>query len=278
MNKDMLFVNGHLVAGEAAVLPAAEPGMMFGWGLFETIRVDRGFPFMLAAHIDRLFSSAVRIHIPLPGTKEALARAAMEYLQTINASTCALKIVLTKAGGKSANLLFTQRPLAYTAADYEKGFSVMVSPLKRNTSSSLVYMKTLNYLDNILAKQEAQAKGYQEAVFLNTDGFLAEGSVSNVFFVKDGKLYTPGLCCGLLPGIARKFVIDTLAPHAGLCVSQGCYTPEALFSADEAFLTNALMQIMPIARIGSIAYQSCQPGSITNTLLQAYTSFVQSGS
>ena len=166
---------------------------------------------------------------------------------------CALKIMLSKE-----NVVFSMRANPYTPERYEKGFLLDISSVKRNETSPLVYHKTMNYGDCILEKRNAMAAGMDERLFLNTKGQICEGTVSNIFFVKQGKLYTPEIRCGLLPGILREHICETQP------VEETMIYPEELKEYEECFVTNSLMGIMPVRQIGEVSFSE---EKITQTLM-----------
>lgn len=173
---------------------------------------------------------------------------------------CALKIMLSKE-----NVVFSMRANPYTPEQYEKGFVLDISPVKRNETSSLVYYKTMNYGDCILEKRNAVAAGVDERLFLNTKDQICEGTVSNIFFVKQGKLYTPEIRCGLLPGILREYICET--QH----VEETIIYPEDLKEYEECFVTNSLMGIMPVRQIEETSFTE---EKVTQTLLAKYQKLI----
>lgn len=226
----------------------------FGLGAFETIAVEKGCPVLLKKHLNRLERAAAflglgtlesrgiseeRIYGYLKGQKESLD-AAREYRTQEH---CALKLMLTKE-----NVVFSMRPNHYTREAYEKGFVMDISQVKRNETSPLVYHKTMNYGDCILEKRNAGAAGMDERIFLNTRGQIAEGTVSNIFFVRDGVICTPEKKCGLLPGILREYLCETED------VEEMLIWPQDLKWYQECFVTNSLMGIMPVKQLGSVVF------------------------
>lgn len=173
---------------------------------------------------------------------------------------CALKIMLSKE-----NVVFSMRANPYTPERYEKGFVLDISPVKRNETSSLVYHKTMNYGDCILEKRNAAAAGVDERLFLNTKDQICEGTVSNIFFVKQGKLYTPEVRCGLLPGILREYICET--QH----VEETTIYPENLKAYEECFVTNSLMGIMPVRQVGEISFTE---EKVTQALMAKYQKLI----
>ena len=161
------------------------------------------------------------------------------------------------------------RPFAYGPEVYERGFRLRISKMERNPRSHTVYLKTLNYLENVLEKEAATAAGFDEALFFNVNGSLAEGSMSNVFFVKAGKLYTPAREAGLLPGIVRGWVIEQFP------VAQGLFSKADLAGAEEVFVTNSIAGVMPVAEIEGI-FQS-RSRDIVLQVMAAYAKRIGEG-
>ncbi|GAI43845.1 unnamed protein product, partial [marine sediment metagenome] len=161
----------------------------------------------------------------------------------------------------------------YPEQVYEKGFRAVVSSIRRNSQSPLSRLKSANYLENMLAKQEARAAGVDEAICLNEKGLLAEASMSNIFLVNDGILRTPGEQSGILPGITREVVLE-LASQLGINTFEQDIRLDELFQAQEAFLTNSLMEIMPLTEIDGKPVGSGRPGSLTKRLMVEYKKLV----
>lgn len=261
-----------------------DEGFQFGLGAFETIAVEAGKPIFLDKHLKRLERAAEFLHLgtlsergitekqilryleeqaQLPESRENLANMMQLSESRENFSDithCALKIMLSKE-----NVVFSMRANPYTPEQYEKGFVLDISPVKRNETSSLVYYKTMNYGDCILEKRNAVAAGVDERLFLNTKDQICEGTVSNIFFVKQGKLYTPEVRCGLLPGILREYICET--QH----VEETTIYPENLKAYEECFVTNSLMGIMPVRQVGEILFTE---EKVTQALMAKYQKLI----
>lgn len=244
----------------------------FGLGAFETIGIEQGHPVLLEKHLKRLGRAADFLKLGKPEEREITEEKILEYLkaQSQNEAVqkqfgklehCALKVMLTKE-----NAVFSLRENHYTPEKYEKGFSVDISEVKRNETSPLVYHKTMNYGDCILEKRNAAAAGMDERLFLNTKSQIAEGTVSNVFFVRKGKICTPRLSCGLLPGILREYLCETEE------VEETEIYVQDLEWYQECFVTNSLMGIMPVRRIGEISFRE---DAVTGKLMEKYQAMVR---
>ena len=257
-----------------------DEGFQFGLGAFETIAVEAGKPIFLDKHLKRLERAAEFLYLGTLSERGITEKQILRYLEEqaqlpesranfanmtqlpesrenfSDITHCALKIMLSKE-----NVVFSMRANPYTPEQYEKGFVLDISPVKRNETSSLVYYKTMNYGDCILEKRNAVAAGVDERLFLNTKDQICEGTVSNIFFVKQGKLYTPEIRCGLLPGILREYICET--QH----VEETIIYPEDLKEYEECFVTNSLMGIMPVRQIEETSFTE---EKVTQTLLAKY--------
>lgn len=211
-----------------------DEGYQFGLGVFETISVEGGKPVFLDWHLERMRNSLEMLGI----SQSVTEREVMEFLEGRDGEHQALKIMVSEK-----NRLFTMRPNPYNSEKREKGFRLIYSEVYRNETSPLVRHKTLNYGDCILEKRRAAALGADEQIFLNSRGEICEGTTTNLFFVKDGTLYTPPVSCGLLPGILRRFVMESFP------VKEQILRPEDVAQMEECFVTNSLMGIMPVTKL-----------------------------
>lgn len=277
---DQVCVNGEWVPAGAARVDAADRGLLYGYGLFETIRVWRGRPILLERHLDRLFASAPVVGLTLPWDRDTLARLVAECAVRNGVEEGGVRLTVTAGpgpafapGGAAPGLVLTARrgPL-YSEDAYGRGYRAVIAAVRRNHRSPLAGVKSLNYLDNLLARREAAARGADEALLLNVNGELAEGAATNLFFVRRGRLCTPEVACGALPGVARGRVLELARPAAAageagwVAVEAGRYGPEALVEADEAFLTNALMGVMPLVAVDGRPVGDGRPGPVTQYL------------
>lgn len=231
----MILFNGKLENSETINL---DSGLSFGRGLFETMLVKER-PLFLRQHLDRINKGLKLIGIEKSISKDEV----LDAVQRLQCTNSVLKLIVTEK-----NTLFSTRSSRYTEDHYTTGFSAAISSVRRNETSPLVYLKSLNYLDNILEHEKFSGAGFDEVLFLNTQGFLAEGSFSNIFFIKGSKVFTPSLDCGLLDGILRRFVIDHFT------VIEGRFTEADLMSADSAFLTNSIMGIIKLSALNGRQY------------------------
>ena len=229
----MIILNSNIIEDNKITL---DTGFFFGRGLFETILV-KGKPIFLEEHLNRINQGLKKLNINKTITKDYF----MDNFHKLKQHNCVLKLVVTEE-----NTLFSTREIPYKKKDYEKGFNLKISSVKRNPESHGVYLKTLNYLDNMIEKETATKEGFNEVIFQNTTGFLAEGSTSNIFFIKNNILYTPSINCGLLNGIIRMWIINNFN------VVEGQFSIEDILHCDGAFITNSLLGIMKINSINNI--------------------------
>jgi branched-chain amino acid aminotransferase len=287
--EEIVYLNGSLVPRSQARISAFDHGFLYGYGLFETMRAYRGRIFLLERHLRRLLDSAAIIGLTSKLAEIDLAKACVDTLKANGLQDARLRLTVSRGEGDpspTANIsamptvLVTatsyQPPSAQT---YNKGFRAGVSSFRRHSQSLLSRLKSTNYLLNLLAKMEAEAVGLDESLLLNEHGFITEGSTSNVFFVSPPGLVTPPLASGILPGITREVVME-LANKLGIMVSEGEVRVEDLEQFSEAFLTNSLMEIMPLVEVRveggrSITIGSGRPGKLTKRLMIAYREMVE---
>jgi branched-chain amino acid aminotransferase len=266
-----LYLNGRILEASAAHIDPADRGLLLADGLFETLRAYDGRPFRLEAHLARLAASAAVLGLPLPPAGE-IAAAAKAVLQANDLLSGSLRITVTRGPGPRGllppasakpTLMTTAAPLPSSLPD---AMSARVVGLRRNEHSPLSRLKSLAYLDNILALREADAAGCGEAILLNTAGRIAGGSRSNLFLVLEGVLVTVPLSEGVLPGIVRQTVLE-LAEKQGLPIKEVALPASALAEASEAFLTNSLFEVVAVDRIDGKALPE---GPVTARLRQLY--------
>jgi branched-subunit amino acid aminotransferase/4-amino-4-deoxychorismate lyase len=235
--------NNQLTPINQCPIPVQSEGFMYGYGLFETVKVLNAQPCLLKEHIHRLNQGCKILDLKQPYPLSTLKTSIQNLLKANHINNGVLKILCFKNKNRS-ELLITTKHKTYPNT---KAYSVCFCTTPR-TPSALTQLKTMNYLENILAQKQAKEQGSHEILFLNQNQFLCEGAISNLFFVKDHVIHTPSIQCGLLPGIIRAEIIR-LAKTNNLKLQTGKYTKTDLFNADETFLTNSLIGIMPISKI-----------------------------
>ena len=279
---ELVYLNGSLVARDDARIAVLDYGFLYGFGLFETMRAYGGHVFRLDRHIDRLLRSAERLGIVVEG--EALESAVTETIRANGLGDTRIRLTVSIGeGGVAPDPTTCGEPTVLVVAGnyqpfseevYQKGFSAVVSSIRRNSQSPLSGMKTLNFLESMLARQEARSAGADEALLLNEKGLLTEVSMSNVFLVSDGSLRTPGMESGVLPGITREAVLE-LAGGLGMDVVECDITMGDLIGADEVFLTNSVMEIMPLTGVEGKPVGNGKPGPVTQKLMAGYGEMVR---
>ena len=281
---EIVYLNGSLIPRSQASISALDYGFLYGYGLFETMRAYGGRVFRLDSHLRRLARSAEILGLPI-GTLD-LKGAVMDTIQANQLSEARVRITISIGeGGMVPDPSTCNRPTVlilaghyqpYPEQVYQKGFRAVVSSIRRNSGSPLSRLKSANYLESILARQEARAAGVDEALCLNEKGLLAEASMSNIFLVTDGILRTPGQESGILPGITRETILELASP-LGIKPLEHDIGLDELFQAQEAFLTNSLIEVMPLTEIDGKPIGSGRPGSVTKRLLVAYRKMVRMG-
>ncbi len=282
---DLMYAAGeYLPMGEARV-SAVDAGLLLGAGLFETLRTYGGRPFRLGAHLARLRESGEALRILVAETDEQIAAVLDRLVAENGAGEARARLTATRGpvpeggetdgAGPPATLLVTAGPIrAYPEALYRGGATVIVSEIHANETDPRTYHKTTNYLSNLLALREARRGRAAEALRFNSRNHLAEGAVSNVFVVTGGRLLTPPVEDGLLPGITRAAVLE-VADDLAIPAEQRSLTVHDLLDADEVFLTNSIMEVMPVARVEARAIGSGEPGPVTRRLAEAYRALVE---
>jgi len=279
---DIVYLNGSLVPRDKAAVSVLDYGFLFGYGLFETMRAYQGQVFLLDRHLSRLEAAAARLDIPVAAPE--LAKAVAAVIKANGLSSARVRLAVSKGEGrltpdpdscKKATALVMGEPYRpYPARIYRNGLRAVTASYRRNSQSPLSGLKTSNYLENILARREAKKTGADEALLLNEKGTLAEASMSNLFLAKDSILMTPDLSSGILPGITRGVVLE-LAAKLGIKAVETEIPPEAIFEADEAFLTNSLIEIMPLVEVDGKPISDGKRGAVTARLQKAYRALVR---
>lgn len=265
---NVTYINGLLVRSEEAVVSARDAGFLYGDGLFETMRAYSGRIFALDKHLRRLAAGAKEIKIDNVPPADRLKMIIEATIWANNDPDIVVRITLTRGepGANTCTIVVQTRPIGYSAEDYDSGVACMTMPDLRSGISRL---KSLNHLPNILAKREAADRGFFEALLIDRDGNLSEGASSNVFLVSGGILRTPASDHGILKGVTRETVMD-IAKAVGTEIREQAIGKEETYDAEEAFITNSVMEIMPVVSIDGRSIGSGHPGQITRKLLAAY--------
>jgi branched-chain amino acid aminotransferase len=275
-----IFIDGKFCSERDAKVSVFDHGLLYGDGVFEGIRAYNGRVFKLKEHVDRLFSSAKAILLKIPLSQEEMMKATVETIRANKLRDCYVRLIVTRGIGtlglnprsckQPSVIIIAGKIQVYPAELYARGMDIVTVPTVRNLHSAVnPAIKSLNYLNNILAKIEANNAGVEEAVMLNAEGFVAECTADNLFIIKNGALFTPPLSAGALYGITRGTVME-LAEQLGVKVSEPNLTRYDLFNADECFLTGTGAEIMPVIKIDGRVIGSGSPGKLTLKLTEEY--------
>ena len=279
-----IFIDGKFLDERQAKISVFDHGLLYGDGVFEGIRAYHGRVFKLKEHIDRLFYSAKAILLEIPMTHAALMQATVEACRRNKIRDGYIRLVVTRGVGtlglnpnrckNPSVIIIADKIQVYPPELYARGLDFVTVPTVRNLHSAVnPAIKSLNYLNNILAKIEANNAGVEEAVILNSEGFVAEGTADNIFIVRQGGLFTPPLSAGALYGITRQTVIELA--EAGMKVSEPNLTRYDLFNADECFLTGTGAELIPVVKIDGRVIGTGQPGPVTRRLVADYHSLTK---
>jgi branched-chain amino acid aminotransferase len=280
-----IYIDGKYYDPKHARISVFDHGLLYGDGIFEGIRAYNGRVFKLAEHVERLFCSAQAILLKMPLTPEQVTRAVVDTCRTNKIRDGYIRLVVTRGAGTlglnphkclhPSVIIIADKIQLYAQAVYQRGLDVVTVATTRNLHSALnPAIKSLNYLNNIMAKIEAINAGHEEAIMLNAEGYVAECTADNIFIAKGGQLQTPPLSAGALHGITRGLVME-LARQNGLAVSEPNLTRYDLFNADECFLTGTGAEIIAVVKIDGRVIGRGQPGPVTGKLVAQYRQLTQ---
>ena len=272
-----VYLNGKWVPQGEAKISVFDHGLLYGDGVFEGIRSYRGLVFKLKEHLERLWQSAHTLTLAIPMTQKEMQRVIVETLRKNRLLDAYIRVVVTRGPGdlgldprkcKAATLFIIADTIKlYPKEFYEKGLKIATVATIRNHPEALnPQLKTLNYLNNILAKIEAKNAGCVEALMLNHQGYVAECTGDNVFMVRDGKLFTPPVYVGALRGITRQAILE-IAARKRIPFEERILTRHDLFNADEVFLTGTAAEVIPVVKIDGRTIGAGKPGKTTAFLL-----------
>ena len=277
----VVYVDGQWFPKSKASISVFDHGLLYGDGVFEGIRVYNGVIFQFKEHLDRLYSSAksVKLNIPLP--PQDMTEAVKETLKRNSLKDAYIRLVVTRGAGdlgvdprkckKSSVIIITESvDPSFGIVTKQTGISVIISSVRRDAVDATTHeIKSLNYLNSVMAKLEAADAGAEDALMLDRNGFVSEATTTNLFIAKDGDLLTPPSTAGILPGVTRKRTI-ALAKELGYRVIEKGITPYDVTSADEAFLTGTLSEIVPVVKVKGIDIGDGKVGPITRKILTAF--------
>ena len=277
-----IYLNDAFVQRDKAVISVFDHGFLYGDGVYETLRAYNGRIFMLSQHLARLQRSGNLIGLDIPIPEKGWPALMNEAIRRNGLTDAYLRITVSRGEGaigldpslcRRPTVVIMAMPFQPYPSDlFREGVKLTIAHVRRNLATALSpQIKSLNFLNNILAKQEASQAGAFDALMLNVEGHLTECTTSNLFFVRTGRLCTPSVACGILDGITREVVL-LLAREQGIPAEEGVYEAEALRQAEECFLTNTSMEIMPACQINNLPVGAGRPGSLTTRLQDHFRS------
>jgi branched-chain amino acid aminotransferase len=284
-NQQLIYLDGKLVPKEQAKVSVYDHGLLYGDGVFEGIRIYNSRVFKLDEHLKRLYRSARAIMLEIPMSYEELKKATLMTVRANQRRDGYIRLVVTRGEGdlglapwkcpKPFIFIIVDKIGLYPEEYYTKGLEIITVPTRRHIPEGLnPNIKSLNYLNNILAKIEAKHAGVMEAVMLNTDGYVAEGTGDNIFIVQNKRLITPPAYMGALDGITKATVFE-LAKKLRLEAKEAVLTRFDLFNADECFLTGTAAEVVPVVKIDQRIIGDGTPGPLTLKLIKAFRALTQ---
>ncbi len=268
-------VDGKLINNEAIISPISQ-SVMYGYGVFETILIKNSKPVFLNEHIDRLFSAFKELNIKNNKNKHFYKNNLYKTINYNKINEGIVKLTIIKENDdKNISIISTESGSKYSEDNYRYGFKLItINNYRNNPYSKLTYIKSCNYLSNILARKEVKLKGGDEGLILNIFGNVAEGTVSNIFMIDNERIYTPPLNVGLFPGIIRGVLLEEIK-KMGYYIFEKVITLNELKNADEVFITNSLMGVMPVVKIDNNLISSGKPEKITYDIKKHYYYLLQ---
>lgn len=285
MERELLvYIDGQYYPKSQAKVSVFDHGLLYGDGVFEGIRAYSGSVFKLKEHVDRLYRSAHMLMLEIPITKEQMIQAVVETLRRNNLRDSYIRLVVTRGIGdlglnprkcpKPTIIIITDTISLHKGGAKEDGVTAMLSWVKRDPVDATSHeIKSLNYLNSILAKIEANIAGVDEAICLDKNGCVCEGVAENIFILKKDKIFTPPSYTGALPGITAEEVMK-LAQKLGYEVKEKNITPFELFNAEEVFFTGTAAEVVPVREINKRTINSGKPGSVTKRLMEEFAKLV----
>jgi len=282
-SRDFVYINGQLLPPSKARISTLDYGYLYGYAVFETMRAYGGSVFRLKSHVDRLMKSAEKIGIKSPNAQD-LANAIRGTLRKNNHNDAYARLTLSAGEGtvglnpssctKPVVSVHTKEFRGYPSKKYHAGFAAVTTSITTNPASMTSNLKSSSFLDRLTVRAEASKADVDEAIMMTPDGRIAEGSVSNIFIFLKNELRTPNLDTGILSGVTRNVVLE-LAVKLGVDVRECGFTLKQLCSADEAFVTNSLIEVMPLTKVNGITISSGSAGKTTRMFMDAYSSLVR---
>ena len=275
-----IYIDGKFYPKEEAKVSVFDHGYLYGDGIYETLRAYNGKVFEIEKHIKRLFQSASKMSLKLPLDENGFHKAINDSVRENDLKEAYIRVSVSRGVGEigldpdlcpePTTVIIAKQFNSYPPEMFEKGVKVAVVNTRRNHPECLdPSIKSTNCLNTIFAKMEAKRAGAYEGILLNHSNMVAEGTVSNIFIVKSGNILTPPLMAGILEGVTRDLVLK-LAKDAGITLYEEMFTEVQLWQADEAFITNTTMEVMPVTKVDDHVIAGGKPGAVTTKLMAAY--------
>jgi len=282
----LIYIDGEFLPKAEAKVSVFDHGLLYGDGVFEGIRSYNGRVFKLDEHLERLYDSAKSIMLEIPISIETMKETVLETLRRNHLTEAYIRLVVTRGVGdlgldpdkcpKPSIIIIADKIVLYPQKFYEDGLEIVTVSVRRNYAEAInPRIKSLNYLNNILAKIEGKQAGAEEVLMLNREGYVVECSGDNIFWIKNETLVTPPVHIGILEGVTRNSVIG-LAREAGMQIEERIFTRHDLYIADECFLTGTAAEVIPVVKIDQRTIGDGQPGKITQRLISAFRQYANS--
>lgn len=279
----LIYIDGEFLPKAEAKVSVFDHGLLYGDGVFEGIRSYNGRVFKLDEHLERLYDSAKSIMLQIPIPIETMKERVLETLRLNHLTEAYIRLVVTRGVGDlgldpdkcpmPSIIIIADKIALYPPKFYEEGLEIVTVSIRRNYAEAInPRIKSLNYLNNILAKIEGKQAGAEEVLMLNAEGYVVECSGDNIFWIKNEVLVTPPVHMGILEGVTRNSVID-LAREAGMQVEERVFTRHDLYIADEIFLTGTAAEVIPVVKVDQRVIGDGQPGKVTQKLIAAFRQF-----
>ena len=276
----LVYIDGEFLPQEEAKISVFDHGLLYGDGVFEGIRSYQGRVFKLDEHLQRLYDSAKAIMLEIPISIEDMEEAVLETLRRNQLHDAYIRLVVTRGVGDlgldpdkcpvPTIFIIADKITLYPPNFYEDGLEIITVSVRRNYAEAISpRIKSLNYLNNILAKIEGKQAGVEEVLMLNAEGYVVECSGDNIFFLKDNVIVTPPTHLGILEGVTRNTVID-LARELGITVEEKVFTRHDLYTAEECFLTGTAAEVIPVVKIDQRIVGNGHPGTVTQKLIEEF--------
>ncbi|OIO04271.1 MAG: branched-chain-amino-acid transaminase [Elusimicrobia bacterium CG1_02_63_36] len=279
-----VWIDGQFYEKSEAKVSVFDHGLLYGDGVFEGIRSYAGVVFKLDEHIDRLYASSKAILLNIPLSKKEMSDAIVASVRENGLKDAYIRVIVTRGAGdlgldmrkcpKPGIIIIADKIQLFPEEVYNRGLKLIVSHLRRVPPDTLSpAIKSLNYLNNILARAEASRANCEEAILLNRDGYVAECSGDNIFAIRNGKVHTPPVYVGILEGITRNTVMDLAAQKLGLQVAETVFTVPQMYRADEVFVTGTGAEIIGVVEVNGRIIADGKPGPLTMQLIKEFRRF-----